>query len=122
MMLYERMMDDCAFMEKVRTSDGLGGYTTAWTQGETFKCAIHKDTSTQARIAEADGVLSTYTLTVSRSTPLEFNDVIMRLSDSSVFKVTSNMKDNTSPEFSGIDFGQVSAKPFDLNGEVTDAQ
>ena len=115
MMLYERMMDDCVFMEKTRTPDGLGGYVNTWTEGASLKCAIKKDQSLQARIAEAEGVLSVYTLTVRKTVPIEFNDVIKRVSDGACFKVTSNMTDNTSPEFSGINFGQVSAKETKLD-------
>ena len=121
MMLYEAMMEECVLMEKVRVSDGLGGWTTQWTPGEEFSAAILKDSSTVAKIAEKDGVTELYTVTVKRETPLEFHDVFKRTSDDQVFRVTSNMKDNESPVFSGINFGQVTAEAWVLVGVVNEA-
>lgn len=114
MSLYEAMMTDCVLMEKVRQSDGLGGWTTVWTEGISFKAAVLKNSTLQARIAEKEGFTESYTITVNRSTPLEFHDVVKRVSDGQTFRVTSNMKDNTSPTFSGIDFGQVTAERWVL--------
>lgn len=113
-MLYEAMMEDCILMEKVRTSDGLGGWTTAWTEGETFKAAINKDNSTDAREAEKAGLTEVYTVTVKKENPLEWHDVFKRKKDGQIFRVTSNIADNTSPEFSVINFGQVSAEAWVL--------
>lgn len=113
-MLYEAMMTPCRFMEKVRTSDGMGGWTTAWTEGEQFEAAFLKDNSTQAELAEKQGVTETYTITVFRQVPLDFHDVVKRLSDGATFRVTSNKKDNESPTFSAIDFGQVKAERWTL--------
>lgn len=115
MMLYETMMDDaCVLMEKVRTPDGLGGWTTNWTEGAAFNAAILKDASTVAKIAEKDGVTELYTITVKRETPLEFHDVFKRITDGQIFRVTSNMTDNVSPVFSRINFGQVTAEKWVL--------
>lgn len=113
-MLYEAMMDDCILMNKVRTSDGLGGWTTTWTEGAPFKAAIVKDNSTQAREAEKAGLTEVYTVTTKKENPLEWHDVFKRQKDGQVFRVTSNVSDNTSPEFSVINFGQVSAEAWIL--------
>lgn len=113
-MLYEAMMVDCVLLEKTRVSDGLGGWITAWTDGEEFKAAIRKDDTLQARQAEKAGVTEVYTVTVNREKPLEFHDVFRRVKDGQVFRVTSNITDNTSPEFSAINFGQVSAEAWVL--------
>lgn len=114
MKLYEAMMDSCVLMEKVRVPDGLGGWTTEWTEGAPLKAAILKSTSVEARRAEAEGVTELYTVTVFRETPLEFHDVIKRISDGLILRITSNITDNTSPVFSGIDFGQVNAEAWKL--------
>lgn len=114
MMLYEAMMDDFVLMEKVRTADGFGGWTTEWAEGASFKAAVLKNSSLQAKIAEQDGVTEVYTITVYKETPLEFHDVIKRSSDGFVFRITSNIKDNESPAFSGINFGQVNAEAWAL--------
>lgn len=113
-MLYEAMMEPCILLEKTRTSDGLGGWTTIWTDGETFNAAIHKDTSTQAREAEKAGLTEIYTVTTKKENPLEWHDVFKRIKDGQIFRVTSNADDNMSPEFSVINFGQVSAEAWKL--------
>lgn len=114
MMLYEQMMDDCMFLEKKRVPDGLGGWKTEWVDGASFKAAIKKDNTLQARQAEKDGLTEVYTITVAREVPLDFHDVIKRLEDGQIFRVTSKPKDNQSPEFSTINFGQVSAETWAL--------
>lgn len=114
MSLYEAMMVDCVLLEKSRQSDGLGGWVTVWVTGAQFKAAIHKDSTLQAKIAEKDGVTELYTVTTEVSNLLEFHDVFRRLSDGQTFRVTSNTKDNTSPAFSGISFGQATAEEWVL--------
>lgn len=112
--LYEAMMEKFVLMEKTRTADGLGGWTTVWSDGTEFDAAIKKDDTLQAREAEKAGVTELYTVTVRRENPLDYHDVIKRLSDGQTFRVTSNITDNTSPTFSGINFGQVSAERWRL--------
>lgn len=114
MMLYEKMMDECVLMEKKRTPDGKGGWTTDWIKGVEFKAAIEKNSSLQAQIAEKEGLTEVYTITTFREQPLEWHDIIQRVSDAQCFRVTSNTRDNTSPAFSGINFGQVTAEAWTL--------
>lgn len=114
MMLYEKMMTDCVLLEKVRTSDGLGGWTTVWSEGASFRAAILKDSTMEARAAEKQGVTEVYTVTVPKENPLEYMDVFRRVSDGQTFRVTSNMKDNQSPSFTQINFGQVTAEAWEL--------
>lgn len=112
--LYEKMMTDCVLLEKRRISDGLGGWTTVWTEGEPFKAAILKDSTLDARIAEKEGIAEVYTITVPKETPLSFMDVFKRKSDGMTFRVKSNMTDNSSPSFTQINFGQVTAERWEL--------
>lgn len=114
MMLYERMMTNCVLLEKVRVSDGLGGWTTVWNEGASFKAAILKDSTMEARTAEKQGVTEVYTVTIPKETPLNYMDVFRRIDDGQTFRVTSNMKDNSSPSFTQINFGQVTAEAWEL--------
>ena len=113
-MLYEAMMVPCVLMEKVRVSDGLGGWTTTWTEGASLNAAILKNSTLQAAIAEKDGFEEVYTITVDRNIDVDFHDVIKRVSDGQCFQITSKPKDNRSPEFSVINFGQFTARAWDL--------
>lgn len=113
-MLYESMMVPCVLMEKTRVADGVGGWTTEWTEGAQFMAAILKNNTIQAKLAEKEGMDEVYTITVERGLPIGFHDAIKRISDGKVFQITSEAKDNESPTFSTINFGQFTAKAWSL--------
>lgn len=116
MSLYEDMMTPCVRMERKESDDGEGGTRTEWIEGEPIKAAIVRDTSTAAKVAEKEGVTSVYTITTKRNVLLGFHDVIKRLSDGRIFRVTSDIGDKVSPGMSLIDISQVTAEKW----EVTD--
>lgn len=101
-------------LDKVRVSDGEGGFTTSWQEGAEFDAAIVKDTSLEARIAEKDGLTNTYTVTTSANAALDFHDVFKRLSDGQVFRVTSNGDDKRTPSVASFQFEQVTAEEWRL--------
>ena len=116
MSLYEKMMTPCVRMERKGSDDGEGGTRTEWIEGERIDAAIVRDTSTAAKVAEKEGVTSVYTITTKRNVLLGFHDVIKRLSDGKIFRVTSDIGDKVSPGMSLIDISQVTAEKW----EVTD--
>ena len=107
-------MSDCIFLNKQKVDDGYGGYKTIWTEGAEFKAAITFDTSIEARVAQAQGVYSLYTITTPRDIVLEYNDVFKRLSDGKTFKVTSDGDDKYTPPSAGLDMRQVTAREWEL--------
>ena len=116
-MLYERMMEPFIIMEKKKVSDGEGGFITSWEEGLTINLALSSNTSMQARIAEHEGVTSTCTLTSYKNVELSFHDVVKRISDGLVFRVTSIEGLETSPNFSSIDMNQVTAERWEIPNE-----
>ena len=114
MSLIEAMMDNCIIMNKSKEPDGQGGYEVAWTEGAEVKVAIVNNTSMQARVAEKEGVTSTYTLTTRKDVVLDFHEVIKRKSDGAIFRVTSRSGDVLSPEVSTLDIRQVTAERWEL--------
>lgn len=114
MRLIDEMKDSCHMMDKTTVPDGLGGFTTAWTEGSAFMATIIKDSSTLARIAEKDGMKETYTIVVDKNVPLDFHDVFVREEDGQVFRVTSRTLDSTAPERSTVPIGKVSAERWEL--------
>lgn len=114
MNLIEKMMETCCYMTKEKTPDGSGGSFTTWTDGAKFKAAITLDTTLDARIAERSGVTSVYTVTTKRNVNLEYHDVIKRLRDGKIFRVTSDAGDKVSPSFSALDIAQVTAEKWEL--------
>ena len=104
----------CVFMTPTKTPDGSGGWITEWAEGETFSAAIVRDTSTEARIAEAAGTVSAYTVTVSRDVHLPFHSVIKRLTDGKVFRITSDNAEKKTPVCTGLDMAQSTAEEWRL--------
>ena len=97
MSMIEEGMEPVVMMEKDRVPDGEGGYITNWRQGVQFDAAITFDSSMQARIAQKQGVSSLYTVTTAKNAKLDFHDVIKRLSDGKVFRITSDGDDKQTP-------------------------
>ena len=114
MSLIDCMMESCVLVSQKRTPDGSGGYKTTWEDGEPFKAAIVRDTSTEARIAEASGTVDMYTVSVSRSVHLEYHAVIKRLSDGKTFRITSDNAEKRTPVCTALDIAQSTAEAWRL--------
>ena len=113
-MLIDCVMVPCVFMEQKRTPDGSGGYRPTWEDGKPFKAAIIRDTSNEARIAEATDTVETYTVTVSRYVHLEYHAVIKRLSDGKTFRITSDNAEKKTPVCTALDIAQSTAEAWRL--------
>lgn len=114
MSLIDCMMTPCVFMVPTRTPDGSGGHMTIWEESEPLNAAIVRDTSTEARIAEAAGTVEMYTVTVSRSVHLAYHAVIKRLSDGKTFRITSDNAEAKTPVCTALDIAQSTAEAWRL--------
>lgn len=114
MSLLNKAYEPCVLLVKDRQPDGEGGFITNWTDSVEFDCAITFDTSIESRIAEKQGVTSQYTITTNKNAKLEYHDVIRRLSDGKVFRVTSDGDDKQTPKSASFQFLQVTAEAFTL--------
>lgn len=114
MSLIDSMMDDCVLMNKIKVSDGEGGYIVEWSEGAPIQCAIVLDQTMQARIAEKQGVSSVYTITTKKDLKLEYHDVLKRKKDGKIYRVTSDYADKESPSISTLDIAQVIAERWEL--------
>lgn len=112
MSLLQQAMTDVVAMEKTSVSDGEGGFIVDWVDGAVFKAAITFDTSMQSRIGEKQGVSSRYTVTTSKNAKLEFHDVIRRLNDGKIFRITSDGDDKQTPDSASFQFLQVTAEEW----------
>lgn len=112
--LIENMMVDCVIMDKRRTPDGEGGVNVDWVEAAPIRAAIVLDSSMQSRTAQKQGVTSVYTVTTGRGIRLEYHDVIKRLSDGKIFRITSDAGDKESPQVSTLDMAQVTAEKWEL--------
>lgn len=116
MSLLQSAMETCTMIDKSTVSDGRGGVVTTWVDGATIRAAIVHDGSMQARVAESQGVTSTYTITTTKAVNLQYHDVLRRESDSKVFRVTSDGDDKKTPDSAGLNMRQVSAEEWALPG------
>ena len=112
MSLLTQAMEDVVLMEKKREPDGEGGFITEWKDGVTFLAAITFDSSMQARTAQKQGVTSLYTITTGKNAKLEFHDVIRRVSDGKIFRITSDGDDKHTPARASFQFLQVTAEEW----------
>ena len=114
MSLLQDAMVDCVLMEKKREPDGAGGFITEWYEGATFRAAISVNTTTEAQIAEAQGIKRIYSVITNKNASLDYQDVFKRLTDGATFRVTSDGHDVVSPSSSVLNMSQVTAKREEL--------
>lgn len=112
MSLINEAMTEVVMLEKVHREDGEGGFITEWEDGVTFQAAITFNSSMQARTAQKQGVTSLYTITTGKNAKLEFHDVIRRVSDGKIFRITSDGDDKHTPERATFQFLQVTAEEW----------
>ena len=117
MSLLAEAMENYTILNKIKTSDGYGGYVVQWTDGAVIQGAMVFNASTETKKAEAMGVTSVYTLTTKRATVLEYHDVLRRERDGKIFRVTSDGDDSFTPASAGLDMRQVTCEEWRLSDE-----
>lgn len=115
MSLVDNAMEKSYVMDKATTLDGYGGIKETYTEGAEIMVAYSLDTSTQARIAQQQGISNRYTLTTRKNVVLKFPDVVKRARDGKLFRVTSDGYDNAPPDTSTLDIRQVEAEEWSLS-------
>jgi head-tail adaptor len=120
MSLLEEYMTNCILMNKVHQSDGIGGTTSVWTDGPEIKAAITFNSSMESRIAEKQGVTALYTITTNKSVNLQYHDVLRRIEDGKIFRVTSDGDDNKTPSSSTLNMRNVTAEEWELPADDGD--
>lgn len=110
MSLLECFGGEYVLMEKKRVPDGEGGYTTSWEDGAKFVNFRAHDNSLQARIAEKEGMVSTYSFLVKKDFPIEFHDFFREVSTGDTYYVTSDPKDHVAPRSSTFDLKYFTAE------------
>ena len=115
MSLLTQAMEDVVILEKHSVPDGEGGFNTVWTDGACFSAAITFDSSVQARTAEKLGVTSMYTVTTNKNVMLDYHDVLRRVSDGKILRVTSDGDDVKTPNSASFQYRQVTAEEWTLS-------
>lgn len=115
--LPKEMSTPCVVMIRESVSDGEGGLLTSWRDGAQIEAAITMDRPLEARIAESAGLTNVYRITTNDSVQLVYHDVIKRLEDGAIFRVTSDGKDQTSPRKSKIKLAVVTAERWEIRDD-----
>lgn len=114
MSLLDEAFESYIMLDKTTENDGYGGTKTTWKEGATIQGAMVFDSSISARIAGAQGVSSVYTLTTRKNVVLQFHDVLKRVRDNKIFRITSDGDDLFTPQSAGLDMRQVSCEEWAL--------
>jgi hypothetical protein len=117
MSLIDEYKTTCTLLEKRRVPDGEGGWHVVWEDGLQFEAAITNPNTIESRVAEKEGMTSTFTVTTDKNVPLDFHDVFRRESDGDTFRVTSDSKDVQTPDRMMVQFAQVSAEKWPLTDD-----
>lgn len=115
MNLLESMMEPCCYLNHIREDDPYGSSTDTWTDGATFQAAVIKNNSTDALIAERQGVSEIFTVVTYKDFLLDYHDVFRRLSDGQIFRVTGMSKDSEAPNASSVKIAKTTAERWELN-------
>lgn len=114
MSLLTEAFENFVMLDKSTVSDGAGGTIPTWKEGATFKGAVTFDTSIEARIADKQGVTSLYTVTTEKNVILQYHEVIKRLRDGKILRITSDGDDKFTPTLSALNMRQVTAEEWKL--------
>jgi len=119
-MIFE-VMEECRIVNKTRTDDDYGSEVITWSDGTKFDASIIKNSTTEAIVAEKQGVSEIYTVVTKKGFSLSYNDYFKRLSDNQIFRVTSNVKDSEAPKRSTVKIAKVTAEkvvlPYEEHSE-----
>jgi len=113
--LYEAFFKDYVFMEKTHVPDAEGGNYVTWVPGKVvFSAAVVKNSSLQARIAEQEGVTNVFDVVTEKKNLLEFHDVIKRVEDDQIYRITSNSKDIVTPDTATFQLAKATCEEWEL--------
>lgn len=114
MSLIDKFVRQCELVVQSESPDGQGGTVTSWTPGKRFGAAFVKRESREGITAEKPGSVEWYTVTVPSRVGLKHHDVIRRISDGLVLRVTSDSTDTSPPPCASFTFEQVNAERWEL--------
>lgn len=110
MMMIENMFSGFHMMDRTTAPDPYGGHKDTYIEGAAFKAYARKDNSTEATIAEKNGLEEFFTIVHYRRFHLRQNDVIKRDSDGQLFRITSNTLDSEAPDQSSVKIARCTAE------------
>lgn len=114
MSLLDEAMESFVLMEKTRGSDGYGGMDTQWVDGMEITGAIVFNGSAEVRIAQSMGAMGAYTLIVRKNIELDYHDVLRRVRDGKIFRITANSDDHKTPASANLNMRNYNAEEWEI--------
>lgn len=112
MTLIDAFKTPCTLMVRTRISDGEGGHSVEWVEGETFDAAITADTTSSARVAEKSAEQGSCVIAVDRGVALPFHGVVRRDSDGATYRIVGS--NAPTPDVATFQFNQYRAQEWEL--------
>lgn len=114
MSLLDTMKEKFVMLDKrSNVPDGTGGHKNIYVEGAEFEAIVNLTNSLEESVAMKQGVTGVYDVTVSRSIRLDYLDIIKRLRDGKVFRITS-VDESETPSTTQLDIRKVRAEGFEL--------
>ena len=115
------IMESCHIIDTVTTDDAFGGGRKGYRVGATINAAIIKNGTTEAVVAEKQGLTEIFTVVTNSGSLLDYHSIIRRDSDNEYFLITSREKDSEAPAQSTVQISKVNAERWKVpNGAIID--
>lgn len=114
MSLMDEAMENFIIINVAKVDDGIGGYKTVYSDGATIKGALEFLNSIEGRKAEAQGVTSIYNLYTKKNIILENHEILRRVGDGKIFRITSDGDDDYTPNSASLNLRMVSVEEWEL--------
>lgn len=117
MSLLDDAFETFEIIDKTTTEDGYGGIITSYVAGAKFQAVAVFNNSTEARVAAVQGAYDRYRITTRKAVTLQYHDIVRRLSDGKIFRVTTDGDDVKTPPSAALNMRQVDAEEWELDAE-----
>lgn len=114
MSLLDDAMETFILLDKVRVPDGYGGTIVRYVDGADITGAIVFNGSAEVHIAQSMGAMGAYTLTVKKNVELDYHDVLRRVRDGKIFRITANSDDLKTPPSATLNMRNYNAEEWEL--------
>lgn len=112
---------ECVLLEKRRSPDGYGGYTTSWEDGVHFSPAWDYESAPVISLAEQEGKGRIYKAFIDKTLDLDYHDVFRRIDDGQVFRVINPGVDRHTPDTSRLNRRLIEVEKWEIPHSDTEA-
>lgn len=98
------------FRDKTKVPNGMGGFDEQYVDSAEFHGSLTMDSSTEALVAEKQGVTSLYTLTVPLDVPLDYGERFKDADTGTEYRITSRKGEAQTPSVASFQFQNFSVE------------